>query len=285
MGMRFYIEKDSDASDIMDEAKGALLRHGGAITQSVNDATHILVDSIADPATLKGSQNNLPTPAIRTSKWVLECCRMRTTVWPSGVLEWKGWDFLPHPRHGISPIEGIKTFVITLTGYTGPQREILKKLIETSGAQCTSALTRANTHLLCNTLTSKKAIAANDWGVKVVNHLWIMDSMVTRTWQPCDNYTRSGQDIIEGGMWTFLDEAALKSGNFLHPRFIAEKTWPLPKHVNAADESEIAGCQSRPKSPVVLQKSTPLQPLSASEQVCCKGLFHRLLLTYFLFCV
>jgi hypothetical protein len=40
-----------------------------------------------------------------------------------------------------------------------------------------------------------------------------------------------------------------------------------------------------PKSPVVLQKSTPLQPLSASEQVCCKGLFHRLLLTYFLFCV
>ena len=209
---------------------------------------------------------------------------MGTTVWPSGVLEWEGWDFLPHPRHGIPPVEGINTFVITLTGYTGLHREILKKLIETSGAQCTSALTRANTHLLCNTPTSKKAIAANNWGVKVVNHLWIMDSMLTWTWQPCDNYTRSGQDIMaEGVIWTFLDEAALKSGNFLHPRFIAEKTWPLPKDVNAADESEIAGRQSRPKSPVVLKKSIPLQPLSASEQVCRIGLFHKPLLTYFLF--
>jgi hypothetical protein len=37
-----------------------------------------------------------------------------------------------------------------------------------------------------------------------------------------------------------------------------------------------------PKSPVVLQKSTPLQPLSVLEQVCGTGRFHRLLLTYFL---
>ena len=37
-----------------------------------------------------------------------------------------------------------------------------------------------------------------------------------------------------------------------------------------------------PKAPVVLQKSTPLQPLSVLEQVCGIGLFHSLLLTYFL---
>jgi hypothetical protein len=37
-----------------------------------------------------------------------------------------------------------------------------------------------------------------------------------------------------------------------------------------------------PKSPGVLQKRKLLQPLSVSEQVCGIGLFHRLLLTYFL---
>jgi hypothetical protein len=176
--------------------------------------------AIADPAMLKGSQNNLPTPARRTSEWVLECCRMRTTVWPSGVFEWKGWDLLPHPGHGIRPAEGVHTFVISITGYTGLHREILKTLIEKSGAQFTARLTRDNTHLLCNTPTTKKAIAANKWNrhitkhtqhgsrssfsglklVKVVNHLWIMDSILSWTWQPCDNYTRPGQDIKPDGL-------------------------------------------------------------------------------------
>ena len=171
--------------------------------------------AIADPAMLNGSQNNLPTSAGRTSEWVLDCCRMRTSVWPSGVFEWKGWDLLPHPGHGIRPVEGVHTFVITITGYTGLHREILKTLIEKSGAQFTARLTRANTHLLCNAATTKKAIAANKWNrhitkhtqhgsgssvsglklVKVVNHLWIMDSILSWTWQPCDNYTRPGQDI------------------------------------------------------------------------------------------
>jgi hypothetical protein len=175
---------------------------------------------IADPSMLKGAKNNLPTPAGHTSEWVLECCRMRTTVWPSGVFEWKGWDLLPHPGHGIRPVEAVHTFVITITGYTGQHREILKTLIEKSGAQFTPRLTRANTHLLCNTPTTKKAIAANKWNrhinkhmqhgcggsfdglkiVKVVNHLWIMDSILSWTWQPCDIYTRPGEDIKADGL-------------------------------------------------------------------------------------
>ncbi len=57
------------------------------------------------------------------------------------------------------------------------------------------------------------------------------------------------------------------------------------RRVSEQDGREDGRSPVSPRSPGVLQKSTPLQPLSASEQVCCKGLFHRLLLTYFLFCV
>jgi len=84
--------------------------------------------AIADPAMLKGSQNNLPTPEGRTSKWVLECCRMRTTVWPSGVFEWKGWDLLPHPGPGIRPGEGEKAFVITLPATLAYTASSLRRL-------------------------------------------------------------------------------------------------------------------------------------------------------------
>jgi hypothetical protein len=56
------------------------------------------------------------------------------------------------------------------------------------------------------------------------------------------------------------------------------------RRVSEQDGREDGRNPMSPKSPVVLQKSTPLQPqlLSVVEQVCGIGLFHRLLLTYFL---
>ena len=138
--------------------------------------------------------------------WNYELCRLRTTVWPSKALEWKGWQFQPCPQNPIETVEGGNNFVITLTGYTGVMREALKELIRMTGAQCTPALTKTNTHLLCNTPHSKKAQAARTWGVKVVNHLWIMDSVLTWAWQPSEKYHKSGDIILNEGGWTLLDD-------------------------------------------------------------------------------
>jgi hypothetical protein len=233
--MRFYVEEDASEPDIMDQASQDLQLHGGVLVDNLEEATHILADTIADIGAAQSSQAQLPCLARRTSTWVFECCKLHTTVWSKISLLWKGWDFQPRPRSPIPNPEG-KAFVITLTGYTGVQRDTLKKLIEKSGATCTPALTKGNTHLLCNTPTSKKAQAATNWGVQVVNHLWIMDSILMWAWQPCERYTRAGEEILREGDWTILDDVTVQSGVIVHPRLLAEKTWPIA--VAAADDEE-----------------------------------------------
>jgi len=139
----------------------------------------------------------------RTSTWVKECCRLRTIVWPTKALEWCGWPFQPGPSAGI-PFADNTRAIITLTGYTGYQRDALKALITMAGAEFTPALTKSNTHLLCMEPNSKKASAAGHWGITVVNHLWIMDSVLCWAWQNVEKYQETGADIIAEGSWTRL---------------------------------------------------------------------------------
>jgi len=218
--MRFYTkELGADVSETLDTLK----EHGGLIVENVDEATHLLADILT-----KEVQDLNPKLSRRTTHWVKDCCKCRTTVWPTKALEWKGWQFqpVPGPDAGIPCSDG-KPAIITLTGYTGYQRESLKTLINMTGAKCTSALTKSNTHLLCKEPNSKKAAAAASWGVKVVNHLWIMDSVLTWKWQPHDQYKTPGEKIFEDQEWTCLSQNARDSASMKHPRDLVEKTWPL----------------------------------------------------------
>ena len=152
-GMRFHTKElvTDDASEILD----SLTEHGGRIVKNVDEATHLLADTLT-----KEVQDLSPDLSRRTTHWVKECCKCRTTVWPAQELEWRGWQFqpVPGPQPGI-PCGDQKPAVITLTGYTGFQRDALKTLINMTGAKCTPALTKTNTHLLCMEPNSNKAIA------------------------------------------------------------------------------------------------------------------------------
>jgi len=220
-GMRFYTKElvTDDASEVLD----SLTEHGGRIVQNVDEATHLLADTLT-----KEVQDLSPDLSRRTTHWVKECCKCRTTVWPAQEIDWRGWQFqpVPGPQPGI-PCGDQKPAVITLTGYTGFQRDALKTLINMTGAEFTPALTKSNTHILCKEPNSKKAIAATYWGVHVVNHLWIMDSVLTWEWQPADQYARPGENILKNGEWTCLSQAALDSASMKHPRDLVETNRPL----------------------------------------------------------
>src|SRR6202035_3321409 len=76
---------------------------------------------------------------------------------------------------------------MTVTNYQGEARVYLEKLIEACGAKFTRNMTTANTHLiaarsflfltyLTNSKSGDKCKHAHDWGIDVVNHLWLEET-------------------------------------------------------------------------------------------------------------
>ena len=108
-----------------------------------------------------------------------------------------------YPHFALAPTQ--PKVVIAITGYTGTRRSVLKMLIEKSGAQCTDRLFSNNTHLICETHESAKAMFAKEKKIEIVNHLWLMDSILAWTWQSCDKYRCTGAEILATKIYTLLD--------------------------------------------------------------------------------
>ncbi|KAI1520847.1 BRCT domain containing protein [Pyrenophora tritici-repentis] len=79
----------------------------------------------------------------------------------------------PRPRHGIPDFNKYK---ISISSYTGEARVYLENLIKASGAEFTKTFKQENTHLIAAHKNSEKCEAAVEWGVNIVNHLWLEDS-------------------------------------------------------------------------------------------------------------
>lgn len=74
------------------------------------------------------------------------------------------------------PLPGFKGLRITLSNYAGDARIYLENLIQASGAEYTKNMKADNTHLITARNNSEKCDAAKEWGIEMVNHLWIEES-------------------------------------------------------------------------------------------------------------
>jgi len=79
----------------------------------------------------------------------------------------------PRPRDGIPGFNGYK---ISISSYTGEARVYLENLIKATGAEFTKTFKQDNTHLIAAHKNSEKCEAAQEWHVKVLNHLWLEES-------------------------------------------------------------------------------------------------------------
>ncbi|KIV79382.1 hypothetical protein PV11_06945 [Exophiala sideris] len=79
----------------------------------------------------------------------------------------------PIARDGLPGFPGLK---ISLSNYSGEARTYLENLINATGAECTKTLKQDNTHLITAHNLSEKCAAAKDWGIHIVNHLWLEES-------------------------------------------------------------------------------------------------------------
>lgn len=118
----------------------------------------------------------------------------------------------PVPRNGIP---GFEDFKITLSNYGGEARPYLTNLIKAAGATYTKTMKAENTHLITARDNSEKCEAAADWGINMVNHLWIEESYAKCAVQPYTNnkYTHfpSRTNLGEVIGQTFFDERVLRN--------------------------------------------------------------------------
>lgn len=79
----------------------------------------------------------------------------------------------PVPRNGIPGFEGTR---MSISNYGGEARIYLENLIKACGGEATKAFRMDNTHLITARVSSEKCEAAQEWGLPMVNHLWLEES-------------------------------------------------------------------------------------------------------------
>jgi len=90
----------------------------------------------------------------------------------------------PYPENGI---EGFRNAKITISNYTGEARVFLDSLVKAAGGSFTKSMTPENTHLITAHMASEKCMAAKDWNIELVNHLWLEESYAKGKLQALSN--------------------------------------------------------------------------------------------------
>ncbi|KAI9151732.1 BRCT-containing protein [Paramyrothecium foliicola] len=117
----------------------------------------------------------------------------------------------PIPKNGI---EGFNNLRITVSNYGGEARIYLENLIKACGAEFTKTMKADNTHLVTARNSSEKCRAAPEWGIAVVNHLWIEECYAKCEMRPINiakyNHFPPRTNLGEIIGQTFFDESKLR---------------------------------------------------------------------------
>ena len=199
--------------------------------------------------------------AVRSRHWLDECHRWRTCEWPAEALDWRGWLFAPFPEKAIS---GAEDKQVTLTGYNGIQRDVIKQLIRLTGAHQTNTMSRENTHLISARPGTQKHTAAQNWGIRAVNHLWLTDSVVMWKWQPIQHYQTSGEDEMSCRKWSQLDPRVRREQAMVtHPHDVDDL--PLPGEGEGAAPGGAAGDEDATQGEDTIAESAPVSQALGDE--------------------
>ncbi|KAL1646932.1 regulator of Ty1 Transposition [Diplodia intermedia] len=79
----------------------------------------------------------------------------------------------PVPRTGVP---GFEKYKISISNYVGEARVYLENLTKACGATFTKTFKQENTHLVTAHSQSEKCHAAQEWGIHLVNHMWLEES-------------------------------------------------------------------------------------------------------------
>ncbi|THC92538.1 hypothetical protein EYZ11_007991 [Aspergillus tanneri] len=204
-GKRVMLSSDLGIGSHLSESITEVIKQGGgSITSDV---------SIADILICRYREGIAYRTASRLNKDV------GNLSWLYHLLTYNTWTsplrrllHYPVSRTGIPEFKGLK---ISLSNYVGEARAYLENLIAAAGAECTKTLKQDNTHLVTAHGNSEKCSAAREWGLHVINHLWLEESYAKWTLQSVSDcrYTHFPRRTNLGEVvgQTRLDKAVLES--------------------------------------------------------------------------
>ena len=151
-------------------------RSGGQLTQEVSRADMLICCYREGYAYRTASRLNKDVGSL---SWLYHLITFNT--WTSPLRRLLHY---PVVRGGIPEFHGKK---ISLSNYVGEARVYLENLIRAAGGECTKTLNMENTHLITAHGNSEKCDAAKEWGLEVVNHLWLEESYSNWRLMPVSN--------------------------------------------------------------------------------------------------
>ncbi|ELR25747.1 Subunit of DNA polymerase II [Acanthamoeba castellanii str. Neff] len=182
-----FLCKGFDSAKERSEIKKLVEDHGGVVTfdnptgastVSPVAGTYVLYE-LAPHGTPGVSNQPLPTgerepPAniVVTPQWVQRCIQDERVMDPMEMPIL--FTPLPHPLPLPKPP---LSYLISVTGFAGVDRENLKGLIESMGFSYTDRFTKKNTHLICKEASGDKFVKAKEWQRgAIVSAEWLTQS-------------------------------------------------------------------------------------------------------------
>ncbi|CAI7665280.1 unnamed protein product [Penicillium pancosmium] len=161
------------------------------------------------------------------------------------------------------PIPGFKGLKISLSNYVGEARIYLENLIAASGAECTKTLRQENTHLITAHGTSEKCNAAREWGLQVVNHLWLEDSYAKWKEQPVSD-PRYNHFPLRTNLSDIVGQKMLDP-TVLQQVFYAEESAGPPRPMQVKDQNTTQSPDEYEDNSSEITQGTPQSAKKASR--------------------
>lgn len=153
------------SNNLKDILHGIITTSGGKLTSSVMEADMFICKYRGDKEYRTASRAGKDVGNLAWLYYLIQ-----TDQWTSPLRRMLHY---PVAREGLPGFKGLK---ISLSNYSGDARTYLENLIYATGAECTKTLKQDNTHLITAHVLSEKCAAAKDWGIHIINHLWLEES-------------------------------------------------------------------------------------------------------------
>ncbi|KAF9321933.1 hypothetical protein BG003_009251 [Podila horticola] len=195
---------------------------------------------------------------VASADWLLHVLQTGTLPSPKASL-------LHYPIPN-DPIAGMTELVMTISNYTGPIREYLKRMIVAVGAvykptMSSRAAPEPTTHIICGNASGEKYEKGQEWNVKVVNHLWLEDCF--------QSWVLQSEAKPRYTLFPVHNQLSQVFGTKINPQEIDDWVEELAEKslVKAEPESESAPMEPKEPEPEHIEPDQPENDTNVDNQI------------------